>query len=1096
MTQEQKNEDKQEQLRDTPWHVREVDEVVSEFDTDPERGLSASEAESRLARYGPNRIRSGEMVSWWRLLLRQVTDPLIYILLLTAAVSLYFQEYVDTSVILFVVVLNGVIGFVQEFRARKAIESLAEMTAPEGRVIRDGHQHDVPSEDIVPGDLVVLSAGNRVPADVRLLKAQDLRVDEAALTGESVPVSKQADPVAEEKAVPGDQLSMVFSGTSITRGRGRGIVVRTAEASELGNIAEQTRGMAEVKTPIQRKMHFLGKAIGFGILVLAGIIVAGGLLMGMELSEVARAAVALTVGAVPEALPIVLTIALARGVQRMAKRNAIIRSLPAVETLGSTTVIGSDKTGTLTSNQMTVKVIWTGGRRFEVDGAGFDPEGEIRGGDEGSNEKLGKAVLLTTLTGLLANEARGLPRRDDEGSNGEENEEARTQSREAGEEEDSGGDPTELALLVSAIKAGYSLKNTRAEYEQLDIIPFESDRQFMATLNDTPDGRCIFLKGSPESVLEHCNRQLNLEGDEEELDARTAREMAAALADEGYRVLGMALNYEEIDGFENDDPGTDLVFVGLQAMEDPVRAEAVDAVAAAHDAGIRVIMLTGDHARTARAIGNQLGLGNGETQAVEGKQIDDCSEEEFDRITRDVDVFARVSPDHKLKLVNQLKEQGHIVAVTGDGVNDAPALQAAHLGVAMGKGGTDVAREASDMVLANDNFASITDAVEEGRIVFSNIRKVTYFLLSTGLGLVLVILSSFFAPWPLPFLPVQVLWINLVTNGLQDVALAFEKGEPDLLKEPPRNPKEGVLNRELLWRLGWVSVLIATATLGGFWWMLQQGVSLELARSIAMTQIVFFQFFHVLNARSFHRSIFKVPLRDNPFLGISLSAAVLAHIAALHLPFMQTLFGTVPLALEHWGMVIGLGLLIIVAAEADKAFLRRPKHKKSLHGLDRERKRERAEENKEMTAEDQKETVDGKEERNTEEKGQAKADEARTERPHEEDGTAQEIQRHEEGKQESAAEYRKQTEYTREVEYGSVGGEEYRKETEYRKEIEFRRKADPDQESGNLEAVAGDRSKEPESGKARGSSAVRDDASEVRRSYLQDEQDDEPASPE
>jgi magnesium-transporting ATPase (P-type) len=767
------------ELRTTPWHVRKVDEVVSELQTDGRAGLSADEADRRLERYGRNEIRSGQATPWWKILLRQIADPLIYILIVAAVVSVVFDEYVDALVILAVVVINGIIGFVQEYRARKAIQSLAKMTAPRAHVLRDGRKHEIQSEEVVPGDIIVLAAGGRVPADARLLTVQDLQADEAALTGESQPVFKQTEPVEDEKAVPGDQFCMVFSGTSITRGRACAVVVHTGDASELGNIARQTSEMAETETPLQQKIDRMGKAIGIAVLVLASILFSGGLLTGVDLNEVARITVALAVAAIPEGLPIVLTVVLAVGVQRMARRNAIIRSLPAVETLGSTTVIGSDKTGTLTKNQMTVKVIWAGGQRFDVTGSGYDRQGEIKPAGDDSESKVSEAVRLTLLAGLLANEAEGLPgeQNGDDKNRGEqqredpngidEDDEGRYDDGNGDREDGGGGDPTELALLVAAIKAGFDLNETQRKHTQIDMIPFESDRQFMATLNDTPDGRCVFLKGSPEAVLDLCGRQFSRDGEEEDLNADAAREMAGTLADQGYRVLGMAMRDRNIERFENDDPGSDLVFVGFQGMEDPVRPEAVEAVRAAKEAGIRVIMLTGDHVRTARAIGEQLGLGGG-GRAEEGKRINEYSDQELDEIVREVNVYARVSPDHKLKLVERLKAQGHIVAVTGDGVNDAPALQAAHLGVAMGRAGTDVTREASDMVLADDNFASITNAVEEGRVVFSNIRKVTYFLLSTSVGEVLTILSSFVGPWPLVFIPTQVLWINLVTNGVQD----------------------------------------------------------------------------------------------------------------------------------------------------------------------------------------------------------------------------------------------------------------------------------------------------------------------------------------
>ncbi len=922
-----------EAVEDTPWHVRDTDQVAEELGVDPEKGLSDEEVKERLDRFGPNQIHTGEMAPWWRILLNQFTDPLIYILLIAAVVSVIIQEWTDAAVIIVVVVLNGAIGFVQEYRARKAIQALAEMSAPKAKVVRDGQESEIDSKEVVPGDVVLLSSGGQVPGDVRLFKVDGLEADESALTGESEPVSKQVDPVDDEKAVPGDQFSMAFSGTVITRGRGRGVVVRTGQQSELGQIAEATQKVQEVKTPIQEKMDFLGKAIGVAVLILSVVVVGVGLLIGWELNEIIRTAVALAVGTVPEALPVVLTVTLAIGVRRMADRNAIIRSLPAVETLGSTTVIGSDKTGTLTKNEMTVKAVWSGGERYDVTGSGYEPEGQIRrNGDGAESEKeeaeegeaeegeaeqgetaddgqdLSEAVRRTLLAGLLANEAGSLP----------------------GEDDDSGGDPTELAVLVSAVKAGYNLDETREEYSRLDIIPFESERQFMATLNETPDGPCVFLKGSPEVVLDRCAKQLGRDGDEEELDVEGAREMADQLAEEGFRVLGMAIRVQDGRDFENQDPGDDLVFAGFQAMEDPVRPEAVDAVDAAHNAGIRVLMLTGDHAKTARAIGDQLKLGS-EAGAREGRDLEELSDEEFDEVVRDVDVYARVSPEHKLRIVERLIDQGQIVAVTGDGVNDAPALQAAHLGIAMGQAGTDVAREASDMVLADDNFASITNAVEEGRVVFANIRKVTYFLLSTGVGLVITILSALFAPWPLPYVAAQVLWINLVTKGLQDVALAFEPGEPGLLSEPPRDPGEGVINRPVLHRMIWLGVFMAVGTMATFWWVLQQDVSIEYARSVALTQMVMFQFFHVFNCRSFHRSIFKVSFLGNPYVVGAVGISLLAHLGILHLSFMQAVFETEPLPLEVWGIIVLVSLSIIVVAEIDKATLRR-KHRRTSEG--------------------------------------------------------------------------------------------------------------------------------------------------------------------
>jgi magnesium-transporting ATPase (P-type) len=889
-------------LSQTAWHTISEQAAIYELQTVVDRGLSADEVERRLEHYGRNRIASGEIEPWWLILVRQFLDPLIYILLISAAVMFLLRDPVDGTVILLVVVINAAIGFCQELRARKAIRALSKLSAPKARVRRDGRLIEVPSEELVPGDIVELSAGSRVPADLRLIQTRKLEIDESALTGESSAVVKQVEVVADEHAVPGDQLNLAFSGTTVTRGSGKGLAVRTGGLSELGRIAQETQQMDESQAPIKEKMHRLGRMIGAAVLLLAGIIIFGGLAAGLSFGEVVRTAVALAVGAVPEALPVVLTVTLSVAVQRMAKRQAIVRALPAVETLGSTTVVGSDKTGTLTANQMTVKAIWTAGRFFEVTGSGYNFAGEIRSNGSKLTESDDLPVRQTLLAGLVAGETEELPG-----------------------ENSSKADPTELALLVSAVKGGFDIAATREAYRQIDIIPFESERQFMATLNQTPNGRGVFLKGSPEAVLERCRYQLGPSGEEIPLDYEAARRAAAGLADRGHRVLGMAFRAGENEQFQDHDPGGEFVLAGLQGMQDPIRPEVKEAVKKTAEAGIRVLMLTGDHLRTARSIGRELGLCNGKGDSAEGRNLEGLSDQELDRIIDKTTVYARVSPEHKLRIVERLKTRGHIVAVTGDGINDAPALQSAHLGIAMGKTGTDVAREASDMVLADDNFASITAAVEEGRVVFSNIRKVTYFLLSTGVGLVAAILAAFFGPWPLPFQPVQVLWINLVTKGLQDVSLAFEPGEPGLLREPPRDPREQVLHRPILLRMFVLGAFMAAGTLAVFWWFLQDGASPELARSAAMTQMVMFQFFHVFNCRSLHRSIFTVPLLSNPYVVLSVTLALAAHIAVLQLPWLRLVFETEPLSLSSWIIITLLSLSIVVVAELDKALLLRRK---------------------------------------------------------------------------------------------------------------------------------------------------------------------------
>ncbi len=884
------------------WYQRSPEEVVDHWQTDPDDGLTDDEARRRLEKYGPNEVETGRTTPWWRILIKQFLDPLIYILVLAALVALYFQEYVDAGVIAAILIINAAIGFIQELRARQAILSLAELTTPKAHVVRDGRSREIDSRQVVPGDLIVLQSGVRVPADARLVETRELAVDESALTGESTSVGKQTGTIDDEHLVAGDQLNMAFSTTTVARGRGRGVVVATGADTELGHIASSMRDVVETRAPIQEKVRTLSHWIGAAIAVFTVIVVVVGWAQQRETTEIVGMSIAMAVAAIPEALPIVLTVTLAVGVRRMAERNAITRSLPAVETLGSTTVIGSDKTGTLTMNEMTVKSIWAGGREYEVEGTGYGTEGDILRDGQAVHLDDEPGLRNLLLAGLLANEAPGLPEEDG----------------------DTEGDPTELALLVAAEKAGLSVDECRSKFKKIDDIPFESERRYMASLHEDTDRgkRRIYLKGSPEAVLNLCDRQMTPDGIDE-IERDEALDKAEELADRGYRVLAMAYHDTDVDEIHGGELESTFVFAGFQAKEDPLRPEAVESVKAAKKAGVRVIMLTGDHASTARAIGSQLGLGDGDANVCEGRTLETMDDAEVDRTCTEVDVFARVAPEHKLRIVQRLKEQGEIVAVTGDGVNDAPALRAAHLGVAMGKKGTDVAREASDMVLSDDNFASITAAVEEGRVVFNNIRKVTYFLLSTGVGLVLAIMLALFFGWPLPFVAVQVLWINLVTKGLQDVSLAFEPGEPGQLDMPPRPPKEGVFHRPVLIRMITIGAFLGAVTLAVFWWAYQSTGDLILAQTIAMTQMVIFQFFHVGNCRSLHRSVFTISPFTNKALFLAVGAALIAHIAILYISPLQTLFQTAPLTLEHWAYIVAISLSIVVVAELDKWLLRR-----------------------------------------------------------------------------------------------------------------------------------------------------------------------------
>src|SRR6056297_647378 len=887
------------------WYALTEEGLLDKLKSSFKEGLDSSEAAQRLAHFGPNEIEREKGLTRWQILVHQFKDPLIYILLFASFITLVLRDYIDTSVIMAVVTLNAVIGYIQETKAQKAIRALSSLSAPKAHVIRNGREIEIPGKDLVPGDIVLLTSGGKVAADMRVLQSQGLEVDESTLTGESTSVSKESDPIKTDDLVPGDQVNMLFSGTIVVRGRARAIVVRTGRETELGRIATSVKRVGITKTPLLEKVEKMGNRIGIIIIGFALFIAVLGIIYQMSPYEIFITVVAMVVSAIPEGLPVIMTVTLAIGVRRMSARQAIIRSLPAVETLGSTTVIGSDKTGTLTQNQMTVKSIWADGRVYSTSNTGYELAGEIFG-ESGELVKVkNNGLYYTLLAGTLANEA----------------------DERALELGDPKGDPTEIALHVAAHKGGIGLSEVRLEFEQTDLFPFEPENQFMGTLNRVDGKNIVFLKGSPETILKNA-AGIRVDGDIVEFNRDDILQAAKEFAEKGLRVMGMA--YKEVDEqFEKLDPhltAGNFHFAGLQGMEDPIRPEALEAIKIAKKAGIRVIMITGDHVDTARSIGRRLGLDTEEGGALEGSEIDRLEDAELDNKLSAVNVFARVSPQHKLRIVERLKTMDHIVAVTGDGVNDAPALRAAHLGIAMGKSGTDVAREASDMVLSDDNFATITAAIEEGRIVFSNIRKVTFFLLSTAVGEMIVILVVIIMNWPLPFIAVQILWINVVTNGLQDLALAFEPGEKGILKRNPRPVKEGILTRRLTERLGGVGLVMAAGTLGIFWWAMDQTGDLQIAQSVAMTQMVVFQFFHVLNCRSLDQSMLRIPFFSNRFLFISLSAALIAHLAVLHVDFLQTVFRTVPLSQDQWIWIILIGSLVIIGGEIDK-FVNRWRHK-------------------------------------------------------------------------------------------------------------------------------------------------------------------------
>jgi Ca2+-transporting ATPase len=883
------------------WFRSSVPEVFDRLNAQ-DCGLTAGEAQKRQEQYGLNRLPEGEDVSPLQVLLHQFKSPLIYILLVAAIVTALLEEYIDMGVILAVVILNAVVGFFQEYKAETSVRALKSMVVAKARVVRDGKEMEIPSEELVPGDIVLLASGAKVPADLRLVEVTELRAEEAALTGESVPVKKTTQPLLDDYLTPGDQINMVFMGTIIVNGRARGIVVETGTRTVLGQIARNVKELSVTETPLQQKIVKFAQFIGLLVLGSAVAIIVLGLFLGLTLAELLTTAVAASVATVPEGLPIVVTVTMAIGITRMVRRNAIIRKLSAVETLGSTTIICSDKTGTLTKNEMTVKTLFDGHHTYEVTGSGYDPEGEILHEWEPTDMEALRGLHNLLRTGLLCNE-----------SNVHKVHESFTID----------GDPTEGALIVAAMKAGFNPDGEKKAYPRIGIIPFESERGFMATHHEHNGEGIIFLKGAPEKVLEMCRDLPSGEA----LDRMKIMEVAERFAEDGLRVLGMA--YREVPGnagperFIQENLGSDLTFAGLQGMIDPPRPEAIEAIQGCKEAGIRVAMITGDHAVTASAIGRMMGIRESKAPAITGKELEAMSDDELFARVQATSVYARVSPQHKLRIVQQYMRHGEVVAVTGDGVNDAPALKAAHIGAAMGKTGTDVAREAADMVITDDNFASIFHAVEEGRIVFDNIRKVTLFLIPTGFAAILSILVSMFLEIPIPYVAAQLLWINLVTNGLQDVALAFEPGEKDIIKRKPRNPKEGIMSRLMIERSILVGIVISAGVIFIYRAALSEGAPIEYARTMAMTTMVLFQFFQAWNSRSESKSVFRMSPLSNPFLFYSMVAAFLAQIAVVYMPSLQWVFRTAPLSLADWVWVTLVAVSVVIVVEIDKGIRRR-----------------------------------------------------------------------------------------------------------------------------------------------------------------------------
>ncbi len=873
-----------------------TEEVLSKLDSD-QKGISSMQAKERLSQHGPNQLESTTKPSPLKIFIGKFKDYMVLVLIFAAIISFIAGETTNAYVILGIVVLVAIIGFVQEYKAEKAMEALREMVAPEADVIRDGQMSTIPAADLVPGDVVFLEAGDKVPADGRILEVTSLQVIESSLTGESMPVEKLAQTLPEDMALA-DRKNMVFMGTIISQGNCRAIVTATGLGTELGRISGLMK-QEQAEPPLKIKLQQLAKRQAFLVMVISAIVFILMFSRGLPVIDALIASIALAVAGIPEALPFIVTLALAFGTQAMAKKNAIIRRLPEVETLGSTTVICTDKTGTLTTGEMTLREIRTY-RKIEVTGAGYDPSGQFisQGAKlEPTEEDLARILKI----GVHANNS-------------------------AIERANGGwrvvGDPTEGALIVAAKKAGI-LDKTRDGSSRFIEYPFDSERMRMTTVDEVHrEGYIVSMKGAPEVVLSHCTKTTTPNGTKTltDEDRRSILADADDMAENALRVLALAWKpISNNDPVEVDCMESGLIFAGLTGMMDPPRKEVPEAIRVSKMAGIRTVMITGDHRLTARAIGRELGIGNGEV--IEGVQLDRMSSEDLREHIDDVSVFARVTAEHKVRIVEALKARGHIVAMTGDGVNDAPALTAADIGVAMGRTGTEVTKEASDMVIADDNFATIVSAIEEGRRIFDNIRKGTSYLLSVSFAELATIFFAVALGFPLPLLAAQILWINVVAEEFPAIGLALEPSHSDIMKRKPRDPKESMPSRPLMiYTLG-IAATIVAGTLGMYIITLQSNPDLSYARTVAFVGLGFFTVYNAYSSRSLQESVFRMNPLGNKTLLMGIAASILAILAVVYIPFMQFIFETKPLTSESWILILITGLVVVLAAEVMKKIL-------------------------------------------------------------------------------------------------------------------------------------------------------------------------------
>lgn len=881
------------------WHAMESKEAMSTLKTD-QKGLSMEEAKRRLKEFGPNELRKMKGVQWWEILLSQFKDILIIILLVAAGLAVLMGEIVDALVIISIVIAVAIMGFSQEYRGEKSLEALKRLAAPQAQVIRDGQDIEISSKELVPGDIVVLKVGDISPADIRLVEAWNLQTNEAPLTGESTPVSKDAKAVLTKETIISDRRNMIFSTTTITYGRGRGVVAETGMNTEFGKIAGEIQVAEEPPTPLETKLAHVGKWIGIIVIVVCAAVAGVNAIRGEELLQMILWGTSLAVAAVPEALPAVITGGFAIGMRMMAKRNAIVRKLPTVGTIGCSTVICADKTGTYTRNEMTVRKLFANDETIDVSGEGFIPEGQFSIGSNAIKPKQDEHLALLLKIGAVSNDAKLV----------------HTSNWRIL------GDPTEGALLVSAHKIGMKKDELDKLYPRVGEVPFTSERKRMSTINLTPEGKKVaYIKGAPEVLLKLCNRiykdnrVIKLSQDEVKCILKLNEQMAS----EGLRVLGMAYRElpKNLDDYTEKTVENDIIFVGLQGMIDPARLEAIKAVESCKHAGIRSIMITGDHKLTALAVARELGISG---MALTGEELDKMSDEEFEKSVDDVSVYARVSPHHKMRIIKALQDKGEITVMTGDGINDAPAIKSADVGVAMGITGTEVTKEASDMVLADDNFASIVAAVKEGRGSFDNITKYLMYLLSCNIAEILIMFVAglfWTGDWAIPLLTAQILWVNLLTDGLPAMALGVDPPTSDVMNRPPRDPQKSLFAEMKVYLL-YLTIILTVGVLFVYGWAFNGGLGVDKARTMALATLISFELFVCFECRSLKHSLFKIGISTNKWLIITVVPQFILMFVVISLPFFNPLMHTVPLTLIEYALSIGVAFTVIPAIELFK----------------------------------------------------------------------------------------------------------------------------------------------------------------------------------